>query len=196
MPTKTFRAKLNADLEGVVTAIAFRPARTLDDARPIIVDHDKEIIGPHAIKDGAKMYVSEWGHSVIGGSPPVASGTVRIVDGAGIVMLQYWPDVARSWDAYLLLKHLGESVEWSIGFRTLKEGAPTEAQRKLGAQRVLLDLDLVEVSPVARGAQRSTATVSTRQDPAIQDPELQRRIVAEFERFQRIQREYRHLLSA
>jgi hypothetical protein len=78
----------------------------------------------------------------------------------------------------------------------LKEGAPTDAQRKLGAQRVLLDIDLVEVSPVARGAQRSTATVSTRQDPAIQDPELQRRIVAEFERFQRIQREYRHLLSA
>lgn len=165
---KFFRGlRVKSEPEGIVSAIV---------ATPGAVDHDREIIEPGAI-ERARAAVSDWGHNSLRDKQPVGVADVRPEKGRVVADIRLFMGTQRGRDTFEVLREMGELQEFSIGFRTLAERPPTDAERQRGAVRVLTKLQVIELSLVLQGAQPGTGTVSVRERE--QKAEL-RRIAEDF----------------
>jgi hypothetical protein len=134
-----------------------------------VVDRDREIIKHGAIRDGAKVKLSAYGHDAIFGSAPVGKGVIGIEGDKAVFRGKFFLSTTRGKEAYETVKALGADSEWSFGFHVDGEEEPTEEERKGGAKRVLSKLDAFEVSPVIIGAGIGTGTtlVKAAKDDAV-----------------------------
>jgi hypothetical protein len=136
------------------------------------VDRDHDIILPGAIPDGAKVKLSDYGHSVAFGSPPVGKGVLRTKGHKVVFLGHYFMTTERGAEAFRTIKEIGsDDQEWSFGFTVNGAEMPEEEDRKKGAWRILTKLDSFEVSPVIRGAGIGTRTVLVKAAGANPPPE-------------------------
>jgi hypothetical protein len=133
-----------------------------------VPDHDGDIIRPSAVKDGTVIGISSWGHSaMLDARVPVGVGVLRASGNQLVMTGKLFLDANPEARAVLeVMKALGQSLEWSFGFRTLERRDPTTAERQAGAKQVLLRLDAFEVSPVFRGAGIGTRTIAAKRAEA------------------------------
>jgi len=129
-----------------------------------VVDRDRDVILPGAIRDGATVKLSAYEHDVITeGKAPVGRGVVTIEGNRAILKAKYFMSTERGRDAFNTVKEMGPDSEWSIGFgRSVKTAPMTDEWKSKGAKRLISGLDLFEASPVFMGANGLTGTVSAK----------------------------------
>ena len=132
-----------------------------------VVDRDREVITANAIKNGARVRMSAYGHDMVGflsaGAAPVGKGTVVIEGDKAIFRGKMFMSTTRGRETLSVLKEMGTEQEWSFGFHVLEDEPPDEEWAKKGAERVLTKLDVFEVSPVMIGAGIGTRTVAAKE---------------------------------
>ena len=128
------------------------------------VDRDREVILPGAIKDGAKVKLSAYGHGAVFGSLPVGKGALHINKDSVVFRGKYFLSTSAGRDAFETLKGFGGDQEWSFGFRVIDAENASDEWTKQGAFRVLKKLEPFEVSPVLMGAGVGTRTVAMKCD--------------------------------
>lgn len=126
-----------------------------------VVDRDGDVILPGAIKHGATVKLSGYGHDVVmQGMPPAGIGTVTVDESRAVFTGKYFMDTQRGREAFAVVKGLGSESEWSIGFpRDVKTAKMTKEWAAKGARRLIAGLDILEASPVFVGANALTGTV-------------------------------------
>jgi hypothetical protein len=118
-----------------------------------VVDRDREVIMPGAIREGASVMLSAYGHAIVTmGEAPVGKGQINFFGSRGILTAQYWLSVPRARDAFEVVKQMGSAQQWSLGFRVVRSSRPSAEWQALGAHRLLDELEVFEGSPVVRGA--------------------------------------------
>lgn len=127
-----------------------------------VVDHDKDIIVPSAIREGAKVVVSSFGHSAVFGERPAGKGRLTIAGNELVAKGQLFMSTTEGRDTRGYLIEMGEDAEWSFGYIPVQSRKPTGEEAKAGAERVLLDLTSFEVSPVLMGAGIATRTLGVK----------------------------------
>lgn len=127
-----------------------------------VVDKDEDIIRADAIPDGAKVSMSAYGHDAVYGNAPVGKGKIHIEGSKAVFKGRVFLSTASGRDTFEVLKEMGSDQEWSFGFRILGAEVPSEAERKMGARRILTKLNAFEVSPVIIGAGVGTRTTGVK----------------------------------
>ncbi len=127
------------------------------------VDHDREVVRASAIKSGSKVKMSFYGHNAVFGEAPVGKGTITAENGKGILRGNFFMSTTRGKEAFETVKALGADGEWSIGFHVVKWSQPDDEWKAKGAERMLDEIELFEVSPVLRGASPNTATIGVKE---------------------------------
>lgn len=135
-----------------------------------VVDKDLDVITADAIKSGAKVKMSSYGHDVVYGSMPVGKGSLSVVDDKVLFKGKVFLNTQRGLETFNVLKEMGSAQEWSFGFRILGSEVPDEAWRKKGAMRILTKLDAFEVSPVVIAAGENTRTTSVKTAEPVPTP--------------------------
>ena len=173
-----------------------------------VVDKDAEIIMDGAIKDGAKVKLSAYGHDSVFGASPVGKGALHLDGDRVLFKGRFFTSTDRGADAFQTIKEMGSEQEWSFGFRVMKSEEPDDEQRAKGARRVLKKLDAFEVSPVILAAGIGTQTLAVKEvdDEALKaeaeardhevalqeaqrlDVEIRQAAAEEFSRFERTRR--------
>ncbi len=128
-----------------------------------VVDRDGDVITETAIKSGAKVKVSSYGHDAMYGAIPVGKGTIVIEGTKAIFAGRLFLATARGRETFDVLKEMGADQEWSFGFRVLGTEVPDDTWREKGAYRILTKLDAFEVSPVLIGAGKGTRTLQVKE---------------------------------
>lgn len=129
-----------------------------------VVDRDYDVISPDAIKDGAKVKMSAYGHDLMfGGEMPVGRGSLHVEGDKAVFKGKLFLSTQRGREAFDVLKEMGKDQEWSFGFRVLGSEVPDDAWREKGARRILTKLDAFEVSPVLIGAGVGTRTLAVKE---------------------------------
>lgn len=149
--------EIKSEAEGRVEAII----ATLN-----VVDKDADVIADGALKNGAKVKLSSYGHGSVFGDAPVGKGALFVEGDKAIFKGQYFLGTQRGLEAFNTIKALGTDQEWSFGFRVLKAEDPGDEWRAKGARRVLTKLAAFEVSPVIIGAGVGTGTVDVKEAEA------------------------------
>ena len=72
-----------------------------------VVDHDYEVILPGAIKDGAKVKMSGYGHDVVFGEMPAGRGAIHIEGEKAVFRGKLFLSTQRGRDAFEVLKEMG-----------------------------------------------------------------------------------------
>jgi hypothetical protein len=127
-----------------------------------VTDHDEDVIRPGAIKHGAKVVVSSYGHDAVFGRRPAGKGTIFIDGNKAGVRAKMFLNTTDGRETFEVLKEMGPDQEWSFAFQVLDDEPPNAEERKAGARRALTKLDSFEVSPVIRGAGVGTHTVAVK----------------------------------
>ena len=131
-----------------------------------VVDKDADVITEGALKNGAKVKLSSYGHDAVFGDMPVGKGALFVEGEQAIFRGQYFLGTQRGLEAFNTIKALGTDQEWSFGFRVLKAEDPGDEWRAKGARRLLTKLAAFEVSPVIIGAGVGTGTVDVKEAEA------------------------------
>ena len=131
-----------------------------------VVDRDHEVILPGAIKDGAKVKLSGYGHAAMYGDMPVGKGTLHTEGDKVIFKGRFFLSTIAGREAFETIKEIGTEGEWSFGFRVISAENAPEAWAKQGAYRMLKDLEPFEVSPVIIGAGIGTQTLAMKSQAA------------------------------
>lgn len=138
-----------------------------------VVDKDEDVITVDAIKEGARVSMSSYGHDTVFGDLPAGKGALTI-DGNNVVFEgKAFLSTSRGRDTFEVLKEMGPDQEWSFGFRILGAEVPDDAWKKKGARRILTKLDAFEVSPVIRGAGVNTRTLAVKSEETLPDPAIE-----------------------
>jgi hypothetical protein len=129
-----------------------------------VVDRDHDVILPGAIKDGAHVTLSDYGHStVISGTLPVGKGTLQTKGNQVLFKGRYFMSTDHGKQAFRTIQEMGlDNQEWSFGYTVDGHEIPNAELQKKGAWRILSKLGSFEVSPVIRGAGIGTRTVSVK----------------------------------
>lgn len=132
-----------------------------------VVDRDKEVIRPTAIKNGSKVKMSSYGHDTVGfftaGAMPVGKGAVYVEGDKAVFRGKVFMSTDRGRETLAVLKEMGRDQEWSFGFHVLGSEAPDDEWKKKGAELILTKLHVFEVSPVILGAGIGTQTVTAKE---------------------------------
>lgn len=140
---KTSRSTLKAATGSLVDAVCWTCSPD--------PDHDGEIAGPGAFREGQHVVLSGWAHSSFKDRLPVGRGTIHR-DGDKIRLRGEFFDTHDGREAREVIKQLRDIVELSIGFYVKRSRQPTREESARGVKRVLLELDVREVSFVLVGA--------------------------------------------
>lgn len=135
-----------------------------------VVDKDYDVILPGAIKDGAKVKLSSYGHNAMFGETPVGKGALHNEGEKVVFKGRFFLETQGGVEAFRTVKAMGAEQEWSFGFRVLGREVPDEKWREKGARQILTKLHAFEVSPVIIGAGVGTRTVAVKEaedDPAV-----------------------------
>lgn len=128
-----------------------------------VVDRDSDVITTDAIKSGAKVKMSGYGHDAMWGGTPVGKGAIFVDGNKAVFKGQLFLSTARGKEIFSVLKEMGTDQEWSFGFRVMGSEVPDEDWTKKGARRILTKLDAFEVSPVMIGAGVGTRTLAVKE---------------------------------
>jgi hypothetical protein len=131
-------------------------------ARIGVVDLDKDIIAPGSIVSGSPLVLSRWQHNsmVKPEKTPAGVGELFVVNKEVHAFMKCIETPAGD-EALTFLRESIAFAQWSFGFIKLRVRQSSEDERKRGAERVLLQLDTFEASPVIRGAGgNATGTIS------------------------------------
>ena len=116
-----------------------------------VADAYGRIVHAGAVGD-QDVIISGWGHSAIWGTPPVGSGRVYESGDQLVAEIQYDLGLMAGAEAYRMLRSISGLAQWSIGYD------PIEVEERAG-QLHFWGIDMIEASPVARGASPGTHTV-------------------------------------
>lgn len=102
------------------------------------------------------VYLSMWGHSSWKGQAPVGIGVAEEVDGKVVLKGKFFstPDGQA---AKTIVEEAGPLMEWSLGMIITKD-------KRVDGIREIHRVVLKEVSPVMKGAQHGTHTLSIKED--------------------------------
>lgn len=134
--------------KGQVTAVF----ATLD-----VVDKDGDVTVKGAFTEGAKVAISNFGHKIWEGAPPVGKGVIREVGNEAVFEGQFFMNTTHGRDAFETVKALAEDdgpgTEWSYGF-DVEDSEPAQKGSSYGDKhrRTLKRMKVHEVSPVLIGA--------------------------------------------
>lgn len=99
------------------------------------------------------VLLSDWAHSAVFGSKPVGQGRVW-EDGVQLLAeFRYDMDRAEGVDAYRMVAGLEGLAQWSIAYD------PTEIEEDRRGLLHFWSVDMIEASPVGRGASPGTHTI-------------------------------------
>ncbi|MCW2736106.1 hypothetical protein [Nocardioides sp.] len=119
------------------------------------LDLDGDVTLPGAIKDGAEVVISAYGHQSHYGALPVGRGKIRTTPTVAILEGQFFMSTESGRDTFEIVKELGELGEWSyslhdvVSERGTWQGEPAN---------LLKSIRVKEVSPVLLGAAGPGAT--------------------------------------
>lgn len=155
METKSFRGVEVKDADkGLVSAVFSTFG---------VVDLDKDIVEPGAIKDGTPIRVSAYGHASWGGFAaamlPVGKGTIHTDQKKAWADMEFFMDTAHGKDTFGTIKGMGELQEWSYSLRNITAKEDTVNDEMV---RRITSVDVHEVSPVLLGASIGTHTMSVK----------------------------------
>lgn len=136
-----------------------------------VVDRDRDVFLAGSTRPN-KVKLSYYAHDVVlRNEPPVGMGSL-VERGEDIVLEgKFFLNTARGREAFETVKALGADGEWSMGFpdATVLKGELTPEWKAMGARRVIAGYHPLEASPVFRGAQPHTRTVSVKAAPSLTD---------------------------
>lgn len=176
--TKALKASVSNEDLGEVEAVF----STLD-----VVDKDGDITPASAFRDGQRVKISAYNHSIWDGAMPVGVGTIHVDGNEAILKGRFFMSTTGGRETFEVVKALGESQEWSYGFEVMDSEKDTKDGKPV---RILKDLNVFEVSPVFIGAGVNTHTRSAKSaDEGDSDdtstPDLSQEIAREYARFLR-----------
>jgi hypothetical protein len=124
-----------------------------------VVDSDGDVVTPTTFEDGWEVPVAYWGHTY--GQPPLGKARIEVNESAREVRARcrFFIETQAGNEAVQTIMLMGERGEWSWGFKLLESHAG-----KLNGKRCrFLDaIELLEVSPVIKGASVGTRTVDAK----------------------------------
>lgn len=126
-----------------------------------VIDKDGDVTLPGAHKDGQRVVVSAYNHSVMKGEPPVGTAALHVERNRTVVKGRYFMDIPDARSAFLAMRALHEQGinEWSYGFDIIDAEMGEKDGRRV---RFLKDQDVFESSPVIRGAGIDTQTLTAK----------------------------------
>jgi len=132
-----------------------------------VVDKGGDVTLPGAFKAGQEVIVSSYDHaSALKGSLPVGKGVIGADATKAWIDGQFFLDTTEGLNTYRTVKALGSLAEWSHGYIVISASTKAQDLRAYpGARRVIKKLDVVEVSPVLKGAGIRTGTESIKTTP-------------------------------
>jgi HK97 family phage prohead protease len=119
-----------------------------------VIDADQDVTLPGAFTDGEKVLISAWGHNW--NQLPVGRGEIREDGSKAISEGRFFMDTQGGREHHATVKNTAELQQWSYGFNVL-ESAPGQFDGQ--EVRFLKKLEVIEVSPVMRGAGVDTQTL-------------------------------------
>lgn len=122
-------------------------------------DLDGDVTIPGAFTDGEQVAISQFGHTIWNGTPPVGKGTIRQTSTEAIFDGQFFMDMPEARSTFAAVKGMGDQAQWSYGFETLDH-----EYGQFGGEQVkfLRKLTVFEVSPVLRAAGVGTRTLAAK----------------------------------
>jgi hypothetical protein len=124
-----------------------------------VVDSDGDVVTPSTFEDGWEVPVAYWGHTY--GQPPLGKARIEVNESAREVRARcrFFIETQAGNEAVQTIMLMGEHGEWSWGFKVLESHAG-----KLNGKRCrFLDaIELLEVSPVIKGASVGTRTIDAK----------------------------------
>lgn len=160
--TKSFtNVEVKSAAQGIVSAV-FSTFNHLD--------LDGDVTLPGAIKDGAEVVISAYGHQSHYGALPVGRGKIRTTPSEAIVEGQFFLDTTAGRDTFNVVKALGLLAEWSYSLHdVVSERGTWQGQ----PANFLKSIRIKEVSPVLLGAAGPGATRTLAAKSAVDlDPDL------------------------
>lgn len=130
-----------------------------------VVDRDKDLVQPGAIKSGTPIRVSAYGHAswnsyFSNAELPTGKGVVYADEQKAWADIQFFLDTDHGKNTFLTVKGMGELQEWSYSLQNIR--AEYEDMEGVGRVRRIKSLDIHEVSPVLMGASIGTQTTSVK----------------------------------
>ncbi|MCF6376906.1 hypothetical protein L2K70_04760 [Nocardioides KLBMP 9356] len=121
-----------------------------------VIDKDGDVTLPGAIKDGAEVVVSAYGHQSHYGALPVGKGVIRTTETEAKAELKFFLNTTAGRETFEVVKELGPLGEWSYSLHDVISKAG-----EINGQRVnfLESIFVKEVSPVLIGAGVNTRTL-------------------------------------
>lgn len=141
-----------------------------------VKDKDNDWTEPDAFDGNDEVLIGAWSHGTVYGERPVGKGMIRVTEKEARLDGAYFMDTFEGKEEFTTVKNVGKIQEWSYSFYVLETGEITEKLRQLGVGRVLKKVEVLEISPVMRGAGVRTRTVAAKAaspdapDPAVEDP--------------------------
>jgi hypothetical protein len=123
-----------------------------------VVDKDGDVTVKGAFNEGQKVAISNFGHKIWEGAPPVGKGVIREVGNEAVFEGQFFMNTTHGRDAFETVKALteddGPGTEWSYGFDVEDSEPARKGESPYGDKhrRTLKKLKVHEVSPVLIGA--------------------------------------------
>ena len=122
-----------------------------------VVDKDGDVTVKGAFNEGQKVAISNFGHKIWEGAPPVGKGVIKEVGNEAVFEGQFFMNTTHGRDAFETVKALAEDdgpgTEWSYGF-DVQDSEPAQKGSSYGDKhrRTLKRMKVHEVSPVLIGA--------------------------------------------
>ncbi len=124
-----------------------------------VIDKDGDVTLPGAIKDGAEVVISSYGHTSHGGALPVGKGVIRTTGTEARLEGQFFLDTAAGKDTFAVVKRLGPLQEWSYSLHDVKSYFGQFEGKQV---QFLESIFVKEVSPVLIGAGVDTRTLAVK----------------------------------
>lgn len=161
LTTFTFPFEIKADEGSEDTKTEHRLRAVV--AKMDVLDAHRDILVKGSIGK-QNVALSRWHHSSAYDDPPVGRGVVE-EKGDELILDATFFKTARGEESAEMVVEMADMLEYSIAFRTkdYTEGQGDDKQYI----RKILKADVVEVSPVLRGAQPGTHTVSAKCDSCL-----------------------------
>jgi hypothetical protein len=127
-------------------------------SRFLVIDHDNDVTFPGALPAGKTVAMSAYNHGSWEGALPLGKGVISETGDLGIFTGQFLMDTDQGRNGYHTVKGMGETQEWSYGYKVLPPSGPETFEGK--RVQALRKLDVFEVSPVLLGAGIGTTTLA------------------------------------
>ncbi len=106
-----------------------------------------------------EVLIGDWSHGTLFGRPPVGKGVIKVTDKDARLVGKYFLDTFEGREQFATVKNVGGKQQWSYGYNVKEAGELTEELRQRGVRRVIKKSEVLEISPVLRGAGIRTRTV-------------------------------------